>query len=123
MRRTIMTGGGAAVLALAMLSAPTVNGEEPKSQAKQTKLPAAITKTLEARFPGAKIDDVEQEQKDGKVRYELEVSIDSANEGEEEEFEVVISAEGQILEIANQIDPKELPKPVQQAVRMALPSG
>ncbi|HEV7279822.1 MAG TPA: PepSY domain-containing protein [Pirellulaceae bacterium] len=120
MRRTIMTGGGAAVLALAMWAAPLSAADQPKAE---IKLPPAVTKTLEARFPGAKIDDVEQEKKEGKVCYELELSIDSANEGEEEEFEVLISAEGQILEIANQIDPKELPMPVQQAVKKAHPNA
>lgn len=71
----------------------TSEGEEGKEvKVAKTDLPEAVRATLEKEAPGATIEEIEMEEEDGKVVYEIEVEIDG------KEIELEIAADGTLLE-------------------------
>ena len=62
------------------------------NEIKASDLPEAVRATLEKEAPGAEIEEIEKEEEDGQVVYEIEVEIDG------KEMELEIAADGTLLE-------------------------
>jgi hypothetical protein len=62
------------------------------NEIKASDLPEAERATLEKEAPGAEIEEIEKEEENGQVIYEIEVKIDG------KEMELEIAADGTLLE-------------------------
>lgn len=58
-----------------------------------SELPPAVIKAIEARFPGAKIEEAERDTRDGRLIYEVEIEVN----GDDKELE--ITPDGEIIDI------------------------
>jgi hypothetical protein len=106
--------------ALALYTAGMANAEEKKCASKKVDkkdVPAAVTQALEKAYPQAKIKEIETCQKDSALCYCIEVKIDKSKQ------EIMIKADGTIMEAKEEIDGKSLPEAVQKAVTAAYPQG
>src|SRR5690606_3875873 len=56
-------------------------------------LPPAVIKAIEARFPGAKIEEAERDTRDGRPLYEVEIEVNG------DDKELKITPDGQIIDI------------------------
>jgi uncharacterized membrane protein YkoI len=89
----------AALLAIGVLSAATLNAraeEQEKEEGKETKVkfdqvPAAAQKTLTEEAKGAKIETVDKEEDEGKVIYEADVTLNGKN------YEIKVAEDGTLL--------------------------
>ena len=81
------------------------------------KLPAKVLETLKGKFPGAKITSALKEVEDGVVIYDVEMT----REGRKHEMDC--KEDGTILNFENQIQVKDLPKAVVDAVRAKHPDA
>jgi uncharacterized membrane protein YkoI len=80
-------------------------------------LPKAVAEAVKKRFPDAAVTSAEKEVDKGKTSYEVKLK------SKDQALEVVLTAEGEITAIEKQVDPKELPKPVTEAVNMKFPKA
>jgi uncharacterized membrane protein YkoI len=96
------------------VSAPA--GEEGGKKAK-VQLPEATAKAVKDAFPEAKVLKVGTETEDGVALYEVELRQGKA------EFEVAVSADGVIAEVAVEIKPAELPEAVTKTVGQEAPGA
>ena len=76
------------------------------------RLPAAVTKALRGLYPGATLEEAQQEMEGMRV-YEVELK-----QGERE-FEVTVAPNGTVIEVESEISVEELPDPVKAALRRA----
>lgn len=81
--------------------------------AKETKLPPAVRKTFEARFPKAKIEKVDAESENGIDIYDFEFT-----EGDVEK-EADVAKDGTLLESTLVIELKDVPKDAMKAIQKA----
>src|SRR4051812_12950147 len=99
----------AALCAMA-LSPAMAHGEEAKAE---TKLPDAVRKTFDAKFPKAKIEKVDVEKENGVEVYDFEFKDGKTDK------ECDIATDGTMLEYTVVIDTKEVPeeamKPIDKA--------
>lgn len=56
-------------------------------------LPPAVIKAIEARFPGAKIEEAERDTRDGRPLYEVEIKVNG------DDKEITLTADGEIVDI------------------------
>ena len=56
-------------------------------------LPPAVVKAIEARFPGARIEEAERESRDGRQLYEVEIEVNG------DDKELTVTPEGEIIDI------------------------
>jgi hypothetical protein len=56
-------------------------------------LPPAVVQAIQQRFPGAKIEDAERKTRDGQAVLEVEIEVD------DDDKDIIITPEGQILEV------------------------
>ncbi|MCE5184926.1 MAG: hypothetical protein LLF76_02230 [Planctomycetaceae bacterium] len=82
--------------------------EESKDQ--DVTLPDAVTAAIKALYPQGEIEEAKQEDEDGLTVYEVEV------EQGEIEVELTVTPDGQIIEEEQEIEVKDLPAAVQQAL-------
>jgi uncharacterized membrane protein YkoI len=81
------------------------------------KLPKAVVDALKARFPGAELKGVEKEKDGDKIFYDVTLKHKGGN------FEVSVTPEGEITTIERQIDAKDLPKKVTEALASKYPKA
>lgn len=81
------------------------------------KVPAAVMKAVKDKFPKATVKEAEKETEDGKTTYEI--GLEENGKG----IDVSLKEDGTILEIEKEIDAKDLPKPVADAVKGKYPGG
>jgi uncharacterized membrane protein YkoI len=77
------------------------------------KLPEAVRKTFEAKFPGAEIEKVDSEEEGGVTVYDVEFKHDGL------EKETDIAADGTMLEVTLVIDAKAVPAAAMKPIRAA----
>ena len=81
-------------------------------------LPKVVKKTVNAKYPGAKIRGVAKEKnEEGETVYEVEMTVKGKN------VNIIVNAEGDIETIEEQIDADDLPKAVQAAAKKNFPKG
>src|SRR5436305_2048562 len=101
--------GVAAFCGLALLPA---TGRAQKATA-DTKLPDAVRKTFEAKFPRARIEKVEVEEEGGVMVYDLEFRDGAVDK------ETDIAADGTMLEFTIVIDARAVPEAAMAPIRKA----
>jgi uncharacterized membrane protein YkoI len=74
------------------------------------KVPKAVLDAVKKRFPDADVKSAEKETEDGKTVYEIAVK----NKGQT--IEVTLTPDGEITEIEKQIEDKDLPKVITEAL-------
>jgi uncharacterized membrane protein YkoI len=105
---------------LVLCAAVFAGAEEKKCEGKKIDkkdVPAAVMQALEKACPQAKVKEIEKKEADGKVNYEIEVKAGQVKQ------DVLVAADGTILEVREEIDAKALPEAVQKAVAAAYPHG
>jgi uncharacterized membrane protein YkoI len=75
------------------------------------KVPKAALDAVKAKFPGAKLTGAEKEKEDGKVVYEIALTL------KDQKIEVHVTPEGKITEIEREIKYEDLPKAVTDAFK------
>lgn len=101
------------LLGVMSISATTMNAaDEPKDL---DKIPKPVMDTLKAKFPKAKIDKWSQEKEDGKVVYDIEFKVDG------KKMEADIAVDGTLLNYEKEINVKDLPRAVVEAVEKKYP--
>jgi hypothetical protein len=101
---------GVVILPLAVLYA----GAAPQDK---DKLPKAVEDTIKARFPDFKIDKWTKETEDGKVVYDIEGKLNGRK------FEADIAEDGTLINYEKEIDAKDLPKVVRDAIDKKYPKS
>ena len=95
MRKTfLLTVLCAGALSCAPFNAQAEDKEKEEGKEEKVKIdqvPAAARKTLEAEAKGAKIDEVDKEEDDGKVIYEVDVKLDGHN------YEIKVAPDGLLI--------------------------
>jgi uncharacterized membrane protein YkoI len=100
------------VASLCGLTFLTLTGHAQNS-AIETKLPKAVQKTFETRFPKGKIEKVDSEQEGGVTVYDIEFKDGDTSK------ETDITANGTMLEFTVVIDPKSVPSAAMKPIRQA----
>jgi uncharacterized membrane protein YkoI len=80
-------------------------------------LPKGASDALKAKFPKAEITEAEMEMRDGRKIYEIKL-LDGKTE-----VSVSIFGDGKITEIEKQLDPKNLPKAIAEAIEAKFPKS
>lgn len=80
-------------------------------------VPAAVTRAVKTKFPGATLKKAEKEVENGKTTYEVEIKVD------DKVLTISASDDGTILEIERAIAAADLPAAVTAAVKAKYPAG
>jgi hypothetical protein len=80
-------------------------------------LPAAITAAFKKAYPNATIRGTSKETENGKTVYEVE-SVDNGSARD-----LIYGADGQVIEIEEQMNPADLPAPVGAGVKKLYPTA
>jgi hypothetical protein len=99
-----------AMLALLAMTGPGWAAET-TTDAKKSRLPAAVIKAIDENKPGAEIDKVDVEHEEGVAFYDLEFK------GPHGEMDV--AEDGTVLNVGTLIEMKDLPEPAAAAIRKA----
>src|ERR1700686_1384739 len=94
----------AAVTVLALCCAVSACGQEKKL--KKSDMPAAVQKTADEQSKGATVRGYGRETEDGKVAYEVQLTINGHSK------DVTMDPEGNVMEIEEEVDMKTLPAEV-----------
>ena len=109
--RLIYIGMAAMIL---MAAAPAAWADE---KVDLDKVPKAVMDAVKARFPDAEIKGAEKETEEGKLYYEIEIL------NKKEEIDVELTPDGALSEIEKEIEYKDLPKAVSQALEAKYPKA
>jgi hypothetical protein len=101
-------------VALFVLATPVRADEE---KVPLDKLPKAVLEAAKKRFPKAEVTGASKETEDGKTVYEVELKEDG------KKLDVTLTADGTIILIERQIDAKDLPKAVAEAIDKKYPKA
>jgi hypothetical protein len=82
-----------------------------------SKLPKGVVETCKRRFPHAKIEGASQEKEDGKTVYEVTLKENGKN------IDVTFSSDGVMTLIEKEVDAKDVPKAVTEAVEGKYPKA
>jgi hypothetical protein len=109
--------GWLSVISVALLIAAGggVRGDEEKIPLE--KLPKAVVEALKERFPDAVLKSAEKENEDGKVIYDVALTHDG------KKYEAGVTQEGEIATIEKQIEAKDLPRAVADALSEKYPGA
>src|SRR5262245_1921694 len=115
-------GAGAVVglVLLASVARADDKGKADKAKSEKVdvdKIPRKVLAAVKARFPGAKITSVEKETAGGKVVYDIELT----HKGRK--YEMDIQADGTVIEVEKEVDARDLPKAVSQALKAKYPKA
>jgi uncharacterized membrane protein YkoI len=106
-----------AFVAAVGLVGTTASGRADEEKVPLDKLPRAVAEAVKKRFPEAEMTSAEKETKDGKTVYEVAIK----NKGQN--IEVTTTPDGTITEIERQIEPKDLPRAVAEALDRKYPKA
>jgi hypothetical protein len=81
------------------------------------KLPMKVVDAVKAKFPKAVLKHASKDTVDGKVVYEIGLNI------EKQHLHALVTAEGKLFEIHQEIDAKDLPEKVAKAVEAKYPKS
>lgn len=105
------------VVAVAGLMGTFAGARADEEKVPLDKLPKAVVEAVKKRFPDAQLVSAEKETEDGKTVFEVNIK----NKGQT--IEVTLTPEGTIVEIEKQIEAKDLPKTVAEALEKKFPKA
>jgi uncharacterized membrane protein YkoI len=97
------------VAVLALCCAVSAFGQEKKL--KKSDLPAAVQKTADEQSKGATVKGYGQETEDGKVAYEVQLTVDGHSK------DITMDPQGNVMEIEEEVDMKTLPAEVRSGLQ------
>jgi hypothetical protein len=103
-----------AFLAAALLAAPGYGSE---TRVKLKDLPVPVQKTVQEQSKGATLRGLSKEVEHGKTFYEAELKVNGHNR------DVLIGADGAVVEIEEEVPLASLPAPVNSALKKAAGEG
>jgi uncharacterized membrane protein YkoI len=103
-------------LILSLLSTPVLIHAAEKRIPKSA-LPAAVAKTAEEQSKGAIVKGYSQDNENGRIEYEVQMTVNGHTK------DVGIGSAGNVLEIEEQIDMKDLSSSVKAAIKAKAGSG
>jgi hypothetical protein len=106
-----------AALSLVLVAAFGVSARADDEKIALDKLPGAVLKSINAKFPGAKLEEAAKEVEDGKTTYEVEFTF------KEGEYTASVNADGTIEEIEREVAIKDLPVAVFAALKAKYPKA
>lgn len=105
-------------VAVAVLLSTSAGADEHKGKKIDSdKLPKAVADALKAKFPNAKITECHEEKDGAKVTYDVDFTVDNRK------YEAEMTADGTITEWEKEIDAKNLPKAVADAITKKYPNA
>jgi uncharacterized membrane protein YkoI len=105
----------AASVSLMFIAALVLRADEEKIAL--DKLPKAVKDALKEKYPDAELVSAEKETEKGKTHYEVVIK------NKKQELEVILTEEGKIVAVEKQIDVKDLPKAVTDALDAKYPKA
>ena len=108
--RSRITGWMIVSLASAMMLAMMSHAASAQAPANRTPLPAAVLQAFQQSYPGATISATAQDRDRDRTVFR----VDSVDKGRRRT--VLYEAGGTVVEVAEQVDEKELPRPVFDAM-------
>jgi Putative beta-lactamase-inhibitor-like, PepSY-like len=115
--RTLVIGTfGLALVALLGLTALRAD-EGKEEKVALDKLPKAVTDAVKAKFEGCKLVSAEKEKEDGKDVFEVTIKHKGHT------IEVTLTPEGTLVSIEKEIEAKDLPKAVSEAIDAKYPKA
>jgi uncharacterized membrane protein YkoI len=109
MRSLVIGTVGLALLAL-VAWAPARADEGKEEKIALDKLPKEVVDAVKKKFEGCELVSAEKEKEDGKEVYEVAIKHKGSK------IEVTLTPEGKIVSVEKQIDAKDLPKEVKEAL-------
>jgi uncharacterized membrane protein YkoI len=106
--------GLAAVVALTAALARADDGEE---KVPVDKLPKAVTDAIKDKYPGAELVSATKDTDDGVVTYDVTIKH------KKQERDVTLTPEGKIVQVEREIEVKDVPKVVHDAVKKKYPGA
>jgi uncharacterized membrane protein YkoI len=116
-RITMKTRFAMGTMALFGLSALVVAAGADEEKVPLEKVPAAIRKAVQGKFPKAQVTQAEKEVEDGKTIYEIGLEEDGHH------IDVSATEDGTIVEIETEVAAQDLPRAVTDAVKAKYPKG
>jgi hypothetical protein len=113
MRRLVQTLAALAVVGLLVLGAAA----DKEENVPLSKVPPKVLDALKAKYPGATLVSATKGVEDKEVYYSITLKH------KDEEYEVSLTPDGEITEVARDIDPKDLPRPVSEALTKKYPGA
>jgi len=83
------------------------------------KVPAKVLEAVKAKWPKAKIEEVEVDDEDGKTVYEFE--LEEEDDKSEREWSATFSADGKFIESEEEVKLSDVPKPTLDALLKRYP--
>ena len=116
MRSLVIGTVGLALLALVGLTAVWAEDDK-EEKVPLDKLPKAVVDAVKAKFEGAELVSAEKEKEDGKEVYEVAIKHKGHN------IEVTLTPDGKIVSMEKEIEAKDLPKVVSEALDAKYPKA
>lgn len=95
----------------------TAKPPENRETAKNVNVLEVLQASISKKYPKAGILEIENKRKDGKATYEVEINLDG------EKIELTLDEKGGILEEERELAIKDLPKAVQEQLRLRYPDS
>jgi Putative beta-lactamase-inhibitor-like, PepSY-like len=105
------------LVALTGLSVLAVAARAQEGKISPEKLPSAVRKAVDKKFPQAKYRGAAREVADGKTTYEVELTVEGRA------VDAILSPEGKILEVEKEVAAADLPGPVKKALAAKYPGA
>jgi hypothetical protein len=105
------------IVTFVSLSVLTVQARADDEKISIDKLPAAVRKAVESKFPKAEIESASREVEDGNTVFEVNLEI------KDRAVDVTFKADGTVLEIEREIPINEVPKAVKTALAAKYPKA
>jgi hypothetical protein len=109
-----LAGGLGLVLVVALAAGRADDGEE---KVPIDKLPKAVTEALKAKYPKWELTEAVKVTEDGEVTYEVTIR------NKKHELDVTLTPEGKIVQVEKEIEVKDVPKVVMDAVKKKYPKA
>jgi len=113
MRKLVIGTVGGALLAVVALTGARADEEKVPLD----KLPKAVTDAVKAKFEGAELVSASKEKEGGKELYEVAIK----HKGHK--IDVTLTAEGKVTSVEKQIEAKDFPKAVSEALDKKYPKA
>lgn len=110
-----MKHSAALAMVFAIGCAVAVVGQE--KQLKRSDLPAAVQKTADEQSKGATVKSYSQEKEGGQVAYEVALTVNGHSK------DITMDAQGNVMEIEEEVDLKALPAEVREGLQAQAGKG
>jgi hypothetical protein len=105
------------LLACVTLFAMLLRGAAAQEKIEADKLPQKVKDAIKARFPGHVVTQATKEVENGEVVYDIEMKVGG------KKHEMDCKEDGTIVDIQNEVDPKDLPAAALNAIKARHPGS